>query len=151
RHTEPFRPIDLETLMQALHSSYYVLMCAALVALLSFSSTVRADEADRAWDPRLNGIWKVTSVVQDGIPSEDKSDCKYAILDGVIVTASPRSASFMLEPADGDGSLDRELVGKPDNDDDDSLFPPRVLSKPSVPRPAEGPVVELFVSKATIS
>ncbi len=137
--------------MQTLHHSNYVLVCAALMAFLALSPASQADEqADQTWDPRLNGIWKVTSVIQDGIPSEDKSDFKYAILDGVIVTAYPRGASFMPEPADGDGSPERKPLGKADSEDDDSLFPPPVSVMPSVPSSSKVPVVEFFVSKATI-
>lgn len=125
-----------------------MLLFAFLLAALPLSALVRADEpADQTWDPRLNGIWKVTSVVQDGIELEDDTDCKYAILDGIIVSAYPRSASLIPEPADGDGS--REPLGKPDSKDDGSLFPPRLSAKPSVPRRAEEPLVELRVSKAT--
>jgi hypothetical protein len=99
----------------------------------------------------LNGIWKVISLVQDGIPSDDKSDFKYAILDGVIVTAYPRSASFMPEPAEDDGSREREPLGKPVSEDDDSLFAPRVSPMPSVTSRSKEPVVSLSVSKATIT
>lgn len=132
-----------------------LLICGLLMARLIGSLPVFAeDQADRTWDKRLNGIWVVTSVVLDGEPVEhDVSDCKYAILDGVVVSASPISRTFMSEQPDakpfGQPAESDEFEG----DEPGALFPaPADERGAKPPEPAEPThTVDMEVSRATVT
>ncbi len=138
--------------MSSLPNSWYSgIVYGGLVACIAWSPAALGDEKpDQKWDSRLNGIWKVTSATQDGVPVEDESDCKYVILDGIIVSASAGSRPFMPELAEESPTRQPETPDKTDSSDSDSLFPPPVSYKPSTPRTSKEVVVNLTVSKATV-
>jgi hypothetical protein len=131
-----------------------VWLCSLLLGFaLACPACVVAEElGDQAWDTRLNGIWKVTSVVMDGEPVEDDTDCKYAICDGVIVSASPGRAQFM--PRSGEavpfGKPQDVPLGLPAAGG--SALPFRKVEPPEAKatEPAEQTIVELTVERAML-
>ncbi|WP_425396747.1 hypothetical protein [Aeoliella sp.] len=132
-----------------------LLICGSLMACLLGSLPVFAeDQADRTWDKRLNGIWVVTSVVLDGEPVEhDVSDCKYAILDGVVVSASPMGRTFMPEQPDAKPFGQPEESDEVEDNEPGALFPaPADERGAKPPEPAEPTyTVDMDVSRATVT
>jgi hypothetical protein len=124
-----------------------------LGVVLASPAIVAAEERDdESWDTRLNGIWKVASVVMDGERVKDDTDCKYAICDGVVVSASPRSARFM--PRSGEahpfGKPQEVPFGQPAGGD--SALPSRNVEPPEVKaeEPPEQTIVELTIERAKL-
>ncbi len=58
---------------------FFAICCAPSMA---------ADDNEKQWDRRLNGVWKVTSYVHDG-KSMDFNERRYVFNDGQLVAAEP--------------------------------------------------------------
>lgn len=140
----------MHTILRPLRSA---LLCSFSIGLVvGASSAVAEPISENEWDTRLNGIWKVTSSTQDGELLKDDTDCKYAICDGVIVSASPSlNHRFMgriePDPSWKPGQLPFGVLKVDDSPSKDKEAAP---DRVEAADPLEGIIVRLEVDRATV-